>query len=170
MRKTLTLLTFLLLSTTPALAQTPAASATPTTTARTEELLSRILKTLEEQLSMKSQPVAVRWDYRCTDVGTMQSAEAVAASLSSFGSQGWEYIGSLGLAPMPGSVRVCFKRPGGVIAELSPTGGELGCNPTCSSAETCYKGVCINACNPACGNDQYCANDHHCRTRTRPRK
>jgi hypothetical protein len=169
MPKTFALLTCLLLSTTAALAQTPAASATTRTTARSEELLSWILRTLEE-LAVKSQPVAVRWEYRCTDVQGLQSADAVAATLSSFGSQGWEYVGPLGSPMVMGSVRVCFKRPGGTIAELSPTAGELGCSPACSNAETCYKGVCINACNPSCPDDQFCANDHHCRLRTRPRK
>lgn len=167
MRHTLKLVTFALLLTTSAFAQTPATSAPPTGATRSEELLSRILRTLEEQLGAKSEPAAVHWAYHCTDLNIFESPDAMASTLSSFGSQGWEYIGSFG-SSAPGMMRICFKRNGSF--ELSATGGELGCTPSCSNGQTCYKRVCIDACNPACGDDQYCANDHHCRTRTRPRK
>jgi hypothetical protein len=167
MRPTLKLVMCLLLLTTSAFAQAPAASTPPTGATRSEELLARILRTLEEQLGAKSESAAVHWAYRCTDLGVFDSAENMAASLSSFGSQGWEYIGNFGPSA-PGMLRVCFKRSGS--GELSPTVGELGCSPSCGNGQTCYKRVCIDACSPACGDDQYCANDHHCRTRTRPRK
>jgi hypothetical protein len=165
MRSPLKLVALLMLLTTSAFAQTPAATTPPTGPTRSEELLSRILRTLEEQLGAKSQPV--HWAYRCTDVSIFQSAEDMAATLSAFGSDGWEYTGNFG-PTAPGSVRVCFKRAG--TFELSATGGELGCSPSCGNGQTCYKRVCIDACNPACSDDQFCANDHHCRTRTRPRK
>jgi hypothetical protein len=167
MRLTLKLVPLLLLLRTSAFAQTPAASTPPAGATRTDDLLARILRTLEEQLGAKSDPAAVHWAYRCSDVGVFQSADGMAAELNAIGAQGWEYIGSFG-AMVPGSMRVCFKRAG--TFELSPTVGELGCSPACGNGQTCYKRVCIDACNPACGDDQYCANDHHCRTRTRPRK
>jgi hypothetical protein len=151
-----------------AFADPPFAPAAPTLS-RTEELLLRIVRVLEDQASRatKVQATMTRWEYRCIDQFGLQSSDSLAASLNALGGEGWELTGVLG-APAPGTVRYCFKRPSGT--ELLSAGGELGCNPVCGGSETCYKGVCINACTPACADDQYCGNDHRCRTRTRPRK
>jgi hypothetical protein len=168
MRYATKVFTLLVLLSAPALAQSPPTSANPPpTTSRMEELLLRIVRAIEGLQTGQAQPTFVRWEYRCVDVSALQSDENTAAKLNMFGGEGWELAGTLGPAPL-GAMRVCFKRPG--VAQLSASGEELGCSPICSGGETCYKAVCIAACSPACADDQYCTNDHHCRTRTKPRR
>jgi hypothetical protein len=160
-------LLLLLLLTVPAFADPPAPASPPSSTSRTEDLLLRIVRAIEELGGRVAQPTAVRWEYHCADVTHFQSADVLSATLNALGGQGWEWAGTLGVV-MPGQMRVCFKRPGN--AELSTVAGETGCSPTCGAGETCFKGVCIAACSPACPADQYCSNDRHCRTRTTPRR
>lgn len=169
-----------------AFADSPAAPAPPPPP-RTEELLSQIVRVLEEQAqhSIKVRATMTRWEYRCIDQFALKSADSLTASLDDLGGEGWELVSVAGGAP--GTLRYCFKRPGAAqqsgyrslridepdaptLPSLSSSGGEIGCSPACSGSETCYKGVCIAACTPACADDQYCSNDHRCRTRTRPRK
>ena len=164
-------LALLLLLTGVAVADPPPAPAPAAATAspsRTEDLLVRIVRAIESLEGRLAQPIAVRWEYRCTDVGTMQSEEAQAAMLNELGSQGWEWTGVLSPSMVPTKMRVCFKRPT-TSRDLSPVAGELGCSPGCGQSDTCYKGVCVAACTSACPADQFCSNDRQCRTRTRPR-
>jgi hypothetical protein len=162
MRNAICALMFLILGSS-AFADPPPAP--PPQPSRTDELLLRIVRVLEEQA--QHQTKATRWEYRCVDQFGLQSADSLTASLNALGAEGWEFAVALGGAA-PGTVRYCYKRPS--AGELSSSGGETGCSPACNGSETCYKGVCITACSPACADDQYCANDHRCRTRTRTRR